>query len=270
MIKQLRWYIVATAVIVLIVVFAIFQSSQDTSTEQKKSSSYAITDKESDAIIARSSRFITACGTWGVDLHKVTASNASAFYDSGRSYALNVDRLPGEFDGWATSRADQRTVCLNDYVAPESTMQEQSITYSDKDTVMSYSVDSSAITVSKPEKITINQNDKPSVTIAASWTSKESGLYPVFKAVEYDDGGYEYNNVINGDTLWKSWSVNHRMSNIDISMQKDGDRWDIVGISGGNWKTEGYVNAVSSIVALQDGAARIQTPWEQYPDPNYR
>lgn len=265
-IMKLKWWILSAFIVVLVSVFAVIQTVNQPVQTARKSSVYSITSKESARITNMLRRSIKDCGTWG-DSEKVSISNASDFYQYARPYALNTGRLPEQYNGYAVSRYDKRQICMSNYVADDSSMQNADIDYSDRDTMMRYVVDENSMILSSPlnSKITINSNAKVSMTITASWTSTESGLYPIFKSVQYDNGGYEYDNAIDKDTVWKTYSVEHDMNNIKIILEKTDDSWKINGISGGNWDKDGYTNVLSEKVSINDGANRIKTPWEENP-----
>jgi hypothetical protein len=265
-IKRLKWFIAAFVAVVLVSAYAVIQTIQQPVTTAKESSAYVITKEEATKITNMVSRSIIACGTWG-DSDKVNVSNASDFYDSARMYALNSSRLPEQYQGYAVSRHDKRQICISDYVSDNSVISNTDIDYSDRDAMMSYTVDNDSISISSPTaaKVSINSNANTSLTLNVSWTSKESGIYPIFKAVPYDNGGYEYDNSIDGNTQWKTFSVEHNMEDIKIDIEKTEDGWKINGISGGNWKKDGYVNVLSNTVSINDGANRVKTPWEENP-----
>ena len=128
---------------------------------------------------------------------------------------------------------------------------------------MSYSVDDESLDIADPKaaKVVMDGNSKPKLTLKASWTYRENGLYPLFKHTG-DNPKAEYDLSIDGKTEWRRFSVNHEMKDVLIDMELEDGSWKVSSIRGGDWKDFGYGNVLADSVSYSDGAKRVQTPWE--------
>lgn len=260
--RRLKWWIAAFLVFVVIIVIAVYQNSRQQVNTARKSSAYSISRSEAAKITVTATSMIKDCGTWGIT-DKVTVANASELYNEARMYSLDAQRLDDAHAGYIISRHDKRSQCLSQYAAQDSAMQGFTPDWSDRDAMMSFSVDPDSIDISSPRnsKVGMDGNSKPMLTVKASWKYSEEGLYPLFKHTG-DDPKAEYDLSIDSKTMWKTFRVGHEMVDILIDMELNDGQWDILKIHGGNWKEYGYGNVLADSVSYSDGAKRAQTPWE--------
>ena len=256
-IKELKWWIMAFIVIILIIIYSIISTMNQTVTENKDSSEYSITKNDSTEIKQLVSNGIIDCGTWG-NTSKVTKNNASDYYVTAMQYALNASRPSSQYNGYTVSRHDKRTSCIQDYATDDGNIATYTEQYSNYDTMMSYSVNKESISISDPlkSKVSINGNSHPYLHVTASWESTESGLYPISD----DNNDTSYGDPNNKYANWGHMSTIRTLESVSFFVEKTDDGWRISRISGGNWKQYGYVNALANAITLDDGAERIVKP----------
>lgn len=260
--KSVKWWIAALLAFLVIIAFAFIQNARQPRETAKKASAYTISRSEAAKIKAGTVSMIKECGTWGVT-DKVTEGNASEIYDEARMYSLDAGRLSDGHAGYILSRHDHRGECLARYVTQDSSMQGFTPDWSDRDAMMSYSVDDESLDISDPRaaKVVMDGNSRPKLTLKASWTYHENGLYPLFRHTGGNPKA-EYDLSINGKTEWRRFSVNHEMKDVLIDMELEDGSWKVSSIHGGDWKDFGYGNVLADNVSYSDGAKRVQTPWE--------
>lgn len=262
--KDVRVWIAGALAVAIVVVVAVISTHREPVKEAQQGSAYVLSDNDAKAIKKLVSNVVIDCGTWGDDTNKVNKDNAGDFYENAKKYALNDGRLPAEQAQFASSRWDRRTLCLMDYVSNMSPMQTAHPTPSEKDAMMTYTVEGNEVSVSNPKdsKLYVNNNSRSSLVVKASWTSMEAGLYQTFNATmsPKENGAGDVSLTPTG---WADFSKEHKFKDIKFTVEKQSDKWKLVDISGDNWITDGYVNALSSYVGTEDGAERALNPSEQ-------
>lgn len=261
---RMKWWFLAAIVVIIVVIAAIIGTHREPVQQAKTSSAYVISDEDAKQIKKLVKDVVIDCGTWGDDTSKVNKDNADAFYPNAVKYALNESRLSGEQVSYAVSRWDRRQLCKLDYVSDMSPIQNETPTPSQRDAMMAYTIVSNDVTISNPKdsKLYINNNSRSSLTVKASWTSLESGLYQVFNA-KISPKAEGAGDVSLTPAGWDNFSKEHVFKDIEFTVEKYDGKWKLVKIEGDNWTKEGYVNALADVVDSTDGAERIPTPSEE-------
>lgn len=261
---RMKWWFLAAIVIIIVVIVAIIGTHREPVQQAKSSSAYVISDEDATQIKKLVKNIVIDCGTWGDDTSKVNKDNATDFYPNAVKYALNESRLSGEQVSYAVSRWDRRQLCKLDYVSDMSPIKNSTPTPSNRDAMMAYTIVSNDVTISNPKdsKLYVNNNSRSSLTVQASWTSLESGLYQTYNATiaPKAEGAGDVSLTPSG---WDTFSKEHVFKDIDFTVEKYDGKWKLVKIDGDNWTKEGYVNALSDVVDSTDGADRLLAPNEQ-------
>lgn len=260
-----RTWIAGALIITIIIGMAIIGTHREPAEQNQKSSAFVITDDDAKQIKQLVGNVVIDCGTWGLNTAKVNKDNADSFKDAAYKYAMGTEALSNEQFDYATSRQDRRKTCVYDYVSDKSPLQSETPSTTQLDAMMTYTVLSNDVDVSNPKdaQLYINGNSRPSLTVTASWTSEENGLYQKITSTEVKkpDGGADVSMTPAG---WDSMSKEHVFKDIDFNVEKQDDgKWRLASIKGQKWDTDGYVNVLADKVTKDEGADRLISPTDE-------